>query len=191
MLTKTVKKALFKVGVIVITVAAGFTFINKLTTPNKPLSEESIRMIEKDISTSLIPDFLSKHIQNVSIYLYTTDYSYRVFLLANNDTQANELYKPVMTDSFMSNALRAHKVNECFMEYTDQVPLDSWFFATVLNVDAYKPDIIYISCPIYQNNLLIGYVSSIIDLKGRKIYPSFNKLKVLTSEVETLLKPYF
>lgn len=155
------------------------------------ISKEDVSSLETQIQKSLIPAVLNEQFDSTAIFIYTSDYKYRLFLMSDRNTEIVDIAKPVESDPFLFRNYRAHKVKHCFVEYTDKVPQESWFYRRLVEMDKVSDDVIYASCPLYENDLLIGYVSSIIDLQGRLIPPSFNKLKVLTAEIEVLLNPYF
>ena len=164
--------------------------VSLVKRPQKELTASSIENLKTLVVKDGFEDLLDNNF-STSIFFYTSDSENRVLFTSVKEPNLIEDYRIINSDSFLSLNRRTHEAEECFVEYTNQLPSDSLFYQRLQKQGKISEEIAYASCPIIINDLLIGYVSSIIELNGERIYPYFNKLKVLTSEIETLLKPYF
>jgi hypothetical protein len=146
------------------------------------ITDETLRMIEADIEAAVRPILeLYTKSQNAYLFIYYSNYERRIYFvkpdgLVNPDEAIDD-------DEFFSEALLYHRANLCMTKETIDLPPSSLRDALIIN-DALVEGAWYISCPIFIQDRLIGYVSVVEPIDDRKLAPTIHNVQLIAHQIK-------
>lgn len=160
-------------------------------------SVSDLKRISHRIHDTLLPLYTkSQDFKRTAIFLYTPDYSERVFLYSHHVTvdPSIETY-PTFGDPAFEDALQFHKADLCYVVNSTRLTKDSLMHIVIdqwEDIDI-ETSVYYLSCPIYIDGVLAGYVGSVIDLeeKGHGLIEDVLLIQLLADKVEDELESLF
>lgn len=145
---------------------------------------ESINEISQVVQEEL--DFRDTGIESTAVFLYSSDYSSR-FLIASNSNLS--LPRQTITgDVVYEVALDHHIRNLCFVIETSTIPKDTGFYKLSFEGNNIGDKIFYLSCPLSNNNKVIGYISAVVKRRSYGVVENYIELKYLKSHIEETLE---
>ena len=185
-----IKKLLF-VSALIITSLSLYLFIKEDTIQH---DIKEVRTIGSNITNTLIPSILSHNFDRTGIFIYNSDYSYRYFLYSQHVVVNSAVPKwPTKGDTVFEEALEYHKANLCYIKRSTDLPSDSLMYSVITEWQDIEisPNVFYISCPLFIENTLIGYIGSVLQKETFGIVSEKQQLLFLKYKIEAELTPFF
>jgi hypothetical protein len=138
------------------------------------LTKKDITDIQKDIFSELYKDSLNKYLYRYSVFFYLDNYKTRALFL-NSDSHYS-IPKNINTDSdlFYKEMLVSHKANLCFIKLTKDLDKNSYIYRSLLIKKDISYNKFYVSCPIFIEQTLVGYLGGIYIINGK--HPSASSI---------------
>lgn len=152
---------------------------------NKTSSSNIYKTIHKD----LIKNITSKTLSDSFVFFYLDDYSSLQLFTSSNTNTTSSLIPNISKDPFYSSMLNFHKNNLCYVSRTIDIPNDSHIKKDILKEKEDSLYTLYISCPIFIDNILIGYVGGLNygNVKQTAMYIEISTVQNTAKNIETLL----
>ncbi len=130
-------------------------------------------------------------LDNTILWRYSDDNSKRIFMSGTKDLPADFLTVDITTSPTYQTILLYHKENLCYITRVTELPEQSVLRLNIIDRNTELSDInnvFYIACPIYKQDKLSGYVSSVFTNNGNGIVIYLQHIRLLKNLLEVYIK---
>lgn len=165
---------------------AGSYFADKIQ--NKIRLSEGIP-INKEIQELLTIYVDGVTIQNMFFFMYTDNYTQRLLYTSANKSELTP--KNVFEDAVYELAYKFHEQDICYVKKSLNLSPSSGLTPIIEDFLNNDPDLInnsfYISCPVFTNGTLLGYVSAVTVKSTNGVVADVNLMHYVSRKVSSLL----
>ena len=140
--------------------------------------------LKNDVDTILNEYSFKNKLTESAVFIYGPRHETR-FLLSSDADIKNPVTNTVQTDSLWKKLYLQNKHNHCTTTATLRLPLNSELRPILLKKGLVKPETYYMACPIFNQDLLIGYVSAVVKVRDSNV-SGFRHLLEIQSELRHL-----
>jgi len=133
------------------------------------LTEEKAELIQKRISETLDKDSIERSLYRYFVFFYLDNYTEREVFISKSDVALSNPNQPTDNDPFYVDMLTYHTNNICFLKNTTDISKSSVVYKNLESNNEISPDIFYLSCPIFVNDTLVGYIGGLNNKKDGSI----------------------
>lgn len=150
-------------------------------TEGDPIDEEIQALLTKYID--------GVHIQNMFFFTYIENYTKRVLYSSANDS--NSIPQPVFDDPEYYLAYNFHMQDVCYVKRVSFIDQTSNLYP--LLIDFLDNDLelakssFYISCPVFAEDILLGYVSAVVINSTNGVVADMNLIQYIANKSSVLL----
>ena len=163
-----VKRVIIRSLLITTMVLAGvvpvFLFFNTKqveTTEKLELTPQRKKELEENLIKSLTRVRGSKNIE-LGVFIYTDNYTVRNTFVTTSPRAPTTIFD-IQNDIGYSEVLDYHFENVCFNNWTLELDPTSKLYHSISSTEFTEPVSKYMACPIYFNDILIGYVATLFN----------------------------
>lgn len=163
----------------------------------KQPSSQDLHRVSNKIHDTLLPLYTkSEEFEKTAIFLYSSDYKERVFLYSHHvKIDTNIISYSTHGDPAFESALEFHKEGLCYIANSTNLTTDSLMYTVISNWEGITIDVsvYYISCPLFIDGNLSGYIGNVVDIKSREhgLIEDVQLIKFLAKKVEGELEALF
>ena len=145
------------------------------------LTVEDALAIETLIKTDLNSPLIGEELNRSFVFFYLNNYTTRKVFTSKLDALPSNISPNIPEDPFYTLMLQYHENDICLVTATSNINKSSGIYKTLSENGEIAPDTFYFSCPIYIDNILIGYVAGLN-------FNSVGQVSVGTSSVKNTAK---
>lgn len=162
--------------------------LNPSTQILQDIDETSVVKLQSTIRKTLIDQSFDSVLYKYSIFFYLDDFSKRVsFLNYPVENKVNNKSQIIKHDVFYEEMLTNHKEDICFVKNTTLIPKSSDIYVRLKIKGDITQQNYYISCPLFLNNSLVGYLGGLYKNTSLPIYVSILPIKNAATVIESVL----
>lgn len=163
----------------------------------KSFNERSVLNNIDEEKALIVKDLLTNSFNNTSVrnslykyfmFFYTKEYTERAVYLSSDKDFPGVDKQIIEDDPFYVNLLNYHKNDSCFAIRTADINKESVVYSSLLKTIEIGEHTFYISCPIYVNNILIGYIGALYNGESSLVSISINIIRNTASNIENVLE---
>lgn len=159
------------------------TTFNNSNTLNNITKEEALK-IEESVQYSLEETKQKSSLERASVFFYTNNYNSRTLFSSNNNITKET--QSVSSDSFYSTMLSYHQNGLCYIKNTELISQTSDLYSILSSRNEIQENLFYISCPIYSDNVLLGYLGGLSDSKDSLVAVDTTSILYATKNIEKI-----
>ena len=125
------------------------------------LTEEKAEEIKMETETSLTQTSLNQNLYRYFVFFYLDDYTTRQVFLSGSEIPLSQPKVSINGDVFYTEMLTYHLNDVCYIRNTVNISESSVVRTNLSKTNEIQPNIFYVSCPIYVNDTLVGYIGGL------------------------------
>lgn len=167
------------------------TIYNALTERNTSnltnITEEQAVNIEAVVQDQLNNPVVSAKLQRSFVFFYLDNYQKRVFFTAKEGVSVKQEVQEIAGDPFYELMLNYHFNDICLVRETININPNSVVYTRFKETGELKPAFYYVSCPIYINDELVGYIGGINNNEEGSISVETSTVRNTATNIEEIL----
>lgn len=167
------------------------TLYNALTKRNTSnltnITQEQAVNIEAVVQDQLNNPVVSAKLQRSFVFFYLEDYQKRVLFTAKEGVSVKQEVQNITGDPFYELMLNYHFNDICFIRETINIDPESVLYNRFKETGELQPAFYYVSCPLYINDELIGYIGGIDNNEEGSISVETSTVKNTATNIEKIL----
>lgn len=151
------------------------------------ISEEQAITIEKVVQDQLGNPVISNKLQRSFVFFYLNNYNSRVLFTAKEGVTVANKEQIIDGDPFYELMLNYHLNDICFVRETININPESLVYNRFQETGELRPGFYYVSCPLYIEDTLIGYIGGINNNTEGSISVETSIVKNTATNIEQVL----
>lgn len=164
-----------------------YTALNYKDLSLANLNEKSALAIQKKIETSLINSHFNNILFRYGVFFYVDDFEKRIAFINSDSRSFPNKALTINKDSFYKEMLANHKEDICFVKNTKDIPISSGIYGNLYSKGDIKLENFYVSCPIYLEDSLVGYIGGLYKQTKEPIFIDMIPIKDGATLIEGVL----
>ncbi len=164
-----------------------YTALNYKDLSLANLNEKSALAIQKKIKTSLISSHFNNVLFRYGVFFYVDDFEKRIAFINSDSIPFPNKALTINKDSFYKEMLANHKEDICFVKNTKDIPTSNGIYGNPYSKEDIKLENFYVSCPIYLEDSLVGYIGGLYKQTKEPIFIDMIPIKDGATLIEGVL----
>lgn len=152
------------------------------------LTEEKAESIKEEVAVTLNEKSIQRSLYRYFVFFYLDEFTKRQVFISESGVPLSRPVQETDGDPFYISMLTYHLNGVCFLQNTTDISKNSIVHQNFSKTNEIDPNIFYLSCPIFLNDTLVGYIGGLNNKEDGSISVETAAVRSAAKSVQNILE---